>query len=323
MEESDLNQPKRHQTVPRFYLHGFAKNDTIQTIPLDGRQPFITSINNASVKKNFYTIPNLEDEYVFERKLGELEKQASKAIKKVKNGSWPLPPEHRAAVAVFISLGALRGEGFRDQIRILDSHYDAYLKNGDGAKKLQQLYVDSGRTPPTDAEAAAAISEITGSDNPLAEVNSQRHAFFLANFLQDFALLILSRPWTLYTITDGSLITGDNPLGIGPPIEDIAEENRTGVAIAQLLTFPVSRTHGILMGPITTGDHIQLGQADHFRYGTSEFHELANPLTLASCSECIFHHPDDGKFAPSDEEIAEHEPLTVIIPDRFKRGGNS
>lgn len=310
-----MNQPKRHHTVPRFYLHGFADNGKIQAIPLDGRRPFSTSINNASVKKNFYTIPDLEDEYTLERKLGEIEKLASKVIKKVKNDSWPLSPERRATLAVFISLSALRGKGFRDQIRTLDSHYDAYLKNGNGAKKLQQLYVDSGRTPPTDAEAAAAISEITSKDNPLAEVNSQRHAFFLANFLQEFSLLILSRPWTLYTITDGSLITGDNPLGIGPPTRDIANENRTGVAVAQLLTFPVSRKHGILMGPISTEDHVQLGQADQFHHGKSNFHELANSLTLASCSEYIFHHPDDRKFAPAHEEIEEHEPLTVIVPD--------
>lgn len=318
-----MSQPKRQHTVPRFYLDGFANNNKIRTVPLDGRRPFTTSINNASVKNNYYTIPNMDDEYTLERNLGELENHASHAIKELKNGTWPLSPKHRAALAVFISLGALRGETFRDQIRMLDSHYDAYLKNGDGAKKLQQLYVDSGRTPPTDADAAAAISEINSDANPLAEVDSRRHAFFLASFIQNFSILVLSRPWTLYAITEGSLITGDNPLGIGPPTEEIANEQRTGVAIAQFLTFPISRTRGILMGPISAGDHIQLGQTDHFRYDSSDFHELANALTLASCMECIFHHPDDSRFAPSEREVEKHEPPSVIIPDRFKLSGNA
>ena len=57
------NRPvaRRHHTVPRFYLRGFAEQERIMTVRLPGDQRFAQSINDASAAKDFYAISGHED----------------------------------------------------------------------------------------------------------------------------------------------------------------------------------------------------------------------------------------------------------------------
>ncbi len=92
------NRPvaRRHHTVPRFYLRGFAEQERIATVRLPGDQRSAQSINDASVAKDFYAVAGHEDsDDVIEKSLSDVEGGTAEVFRTIANGTWPLSFDDR------------------------------------------------------------------------------------------------------------------------------------------------------------------------------------------------------------------------------------
>ncbi|MDY7543364.1 MULTISPECIES: DUF4238 domain-containing protein [unclassified Cryobacterium] len=108
---SDRVQPvaRRHHTVPRFYLQGFAELDRVTTVRLPGDLRFTQSVSDATVVNNFYTVENHEaGPDVIEKALSGIEGDAAAVLKTLIEGKWPLAAEDRMTLGYFIALQATR-----------------------------------------------------------------------------------------------------------------------------------------------------------------------------------------------------------------------
>lgn len=100
---------RRHHTVPRFYLRGFAEQQRIATVRLPGVKRFVQSINDASVVKDFYTIAGHEDgDDAIEQSLSEVEGETAEIFRAITRGVWPLPSDDRMALGYFLALQVTR-----------------------------------------------------------------------------------------------------------------------------------------------------------------------------------------------------------------------
>ncbi|MCP3996472.1 MAG: DUF4238 domain-containing protein, partial [bacterium] len=89
---------KRHHTVSRFYLRGFADEaDRVRRIEIPGKTSVTLSIDNASVVKDFYTIilPDGSPSDAFERAFSSVESGAASALRSILSGQWPLVGKER------------------------------------------------------------------------------------------------------------------------------------------------------------------------------------------------------------------------------------
>lgn len=118
-----MNNPERQHTVPKFYLRGFAQHDKIRVIDLQKKSIYLSSVNKASIIKNFYTIDQGTDKFAFEKALGNVEAAAAQAFNSVKMGSWPLSLEDRVSLAVFMAISLLRGITFRNFLSQADGFF--------------------------------------------------------------------------------------------------------------------------------------------------------------------------------------------------------
>lgn len=108
---------RRHHTVPRFYLDGFASDRRIGTVRLPGKTRFVQSTLNASAHTDFYSIPNaVGGPDVVERTLARLEGDTARVFERLKDSEWPLDRVSRETVATFLAVQFLRGPNRRRQI---------------------------------------------------------------------------------------------------------------------------------------------------------------------------------------------------------------
>jgi hypothetical protein len=115
---------RRDHTVPPFYLEGFAEQGLIGTVRLPGEQRFTQSTGRASTQTDFYATPELVDGTdTFEKVLSEIEGLAANAIKKIiSERTWPLDPETRGALAMFLAIQFLRGPDQRRAMKQVIAH---------------------------------------------------------------------------------------------------------------------------------------------------------------------------------------------------------
>lgn len=94
---------RRHHTVPKFHLEGFARAGQVRTVELPCERRFLQSTGDASAITDFYTVYDQDGEPsdVLEAGLGDLAAAAAPIIKTLTaNPVWPLPAEDRMTVAL-------------------------------------------------------------------------------------------------------------------------------------------------------------------------------------------------------------------------------
>lgn len=128
---------------------------------------------------------------------------------------------------------------------------------------------------------------------------------------------VVGRPWTLVQFNRRSLITSDAPVGL---VQNEEDEPWMGVGYktAWGITFPLTRKLGLLMSSpepiIESGNPVERvhdGAFDAIIPGTTRLESFFNEHTVANASECLFHHPNDGKFVP--ELLPEPRRVTISM----------
>lgn len=306
---------RRHHTVPRFYLSGFAEHTRIATVRLPGDQRFVQSINDASVAKDFYAVAGHEDgDDAIEKSLSEVEGVAAEVFQTIAAGTWPLSLDDRMVLGSFIALQATR---VPVQRRTMDhlARQLLRLQVGAGGKPGLRRRLKQQGAEVTDELVELVWEQATRREGPPVERSKFEHIKQMIELAGKLHKYIVGRPWTLVQFNRRSLITSDAPVGL---VQDVRDEASMGVGYmtAWAITFPLTRKFGLLMSspePViasgTPVEKVHHGAADMRMSGTTTLQRFFNEYTAANASEWLFHHPKDEKSVP--EELPEPSPITI------------
>lgn len=316
---------KRHHTVPQFYLRGFAAEDQkIATVRLPGERRFVQSVRKAAAEVRFYSVEGHEDgPDVFEKLLSELEGQAARIFEVIMDGVWPLDPESRMTLALFIAVQAVRGPEQRRNMEHVAAQITR-LEIGYGGRDGVKGWFERNRgVSLTDEQAETLWDQATQLGGPPIHLAPIAHIQQIAEVSDALLPYVSGRPWTLVRFDQRSLITCDTPVGIVPhPDED--PWAGAGFMTAWGITYPLSRKLGLLMSdPMVTAhlisvEEVRAGRVDHAQAGTTKMEKFFNNSTVAAASEWLYHHPEDARFVP--DELPEPNPVTLRMqggPDDF------
>lgn len=302
---------RRHHTVPRFYLDGFASRRRIGTVRLPGHARFVQSTLNATAQSDFYTIPDAVDGTDrVERVLSKLESDAARVFDKLKDEEWPLDPQSRETLAAFLAVQFLRGPNRRSQIEQM-TRLLLQMRIGLGRRETFEDWVSRELgiilTP---EEADRAWDEGSQERGPSYTISGEKFAQHLATSLETVYPYFAGRAWVLVRFDRRSLLTCDTPIVLAPD-EDISPFSGIGVGSAMAMTVPLTRSIGLILSthvndlPDYAYGEVVQGRADWELTPTTRYAKMFNRATVENAREWIFHHPDDSHLVPANL----HEPV--------------
>lgn len=294
-----LNNPKRHHTVPKFYLRGFAEGKKLGAVNVRTGARHTTSVADATVEVNFYTVrDHATDPNEFEATLSQMEGVAAAVHRAIVGGRWPLAPHDRAAFAAFMTLQFLRLRSHRWQMyhTIAADLRDLANNNPEEFDRILSL----PGAPSREAIAGANLASL---------VSSAVHIQQITTMVPRLVEHLLGRPWELVRFESPSLLTSDEPI---TPLANPAEPQSVGLGLENswALMFPLSREVGLLMFRDPMGflvdavaEDIARGRFDTARCGDPESAHLFNTNTAMHAHMFAYHHPDDAHLMP--EQVTE------------------
>lgn len=313
--KGDREVSRRHHTVPKFYLRGFALDDQIVTVQLPGTKRFTQSVSDASVGKDFYTLEGYpEGDDAVERALAETEAATSRVFRRIIEGVWPLSFDDRMQLGHFISLQASRVPVKRRTQNELAAQL-LRLQVGVEGKEALRRKLDAPEFPVTDETLEHTWALITRPEGAPIQLSNAAHIEQMLNLSDAILKYLIGRPWTLVRFRRRSLVTSDDPVALVPDPDDEPWQG-TGFMTAWGITFPLTRKLGLLMSRPDAfieaeipSERVQAGEADQSRPGTTRLEKFFNYTTIASASQWVFHHPEDGALIP--EELPDPTPVTM------------
>ncbi|MGJ8720591.1 MAG: DUF4238 domain-containing protein [Salinibacterium amurskyense] len=287
-------KPKRHHTVPKFYLEGFADGKLLHVVNVQDGSEYDTNIVNATVESHFYRVSDHPtDPGAFEAALSEAEGVAAGILRSIAEGVWPLSANDRFAFAQFMTLQFLRVQGHRQQ---MDHAIAAILRGlaADDPAEFERILSLPGAPEGVDF----ANGEVP------ALVSSAVHIQQISTLIPALVGHLLDRPWELVRFDQPSLITSDEPL---TPIPNPRESQNVGLGLANswALLFPLTRELALVM--FRTPIPLQLTPVDrqivegHFdcsREGDPASLHAFNANTVTHALRFVFHHPADAPLMP-------------------------
>lgn len=291
------NASRRHHVVPNFYLEGFSRNGTIRVADLATNKTFTSTVVNASVRRDFYSVDGSAGPVdTFEKLLARIESEGARSIKKIKDGVWPLQENDRRLLARYIAVQATRvewiqgmmGEGL-DRVRFLVEQMLDETNSGE----------EAGRGAYWEARDGSRTFV------PLEDIRFRQNDFLasIVSGANSIEPMIGGRPWVLMRLRRRALVTSDSPIGLLPG-DGLAQESGVGFLNAAAVTFPISRKLGLLMidplVPAAAGVHIDVvraGSLDHVTPETTRMEKLFNHSASTGANQMYFH-PDDERYLP-------------------------
>lgn len=315
MDEPERELSRRHHTVPKFYLRGFALDDRITTVQLPGNKRFTQSVSDASVGKDFYMLEGHPDgDDAVERALAETEAATSPVFKRILSGVWPLALEDRMLLGHFLSLQAARVPVQRRTQNQLASQLLRLQVGVEGKEALRQKLGGMG-SPVSDEVLERTWTLITRPGGAPVELANAVHIEQMLKISDAIFVYIVGRPWSLVRFERRSLLTSDNPVALVPDPDDEPWQG-VGYLNAWAVTFPLTRKIGLVMStpqklieaevPV---ERVHTGEADQLWAGTTKWEKFINYNTIVNASQWLFHHPDDGGLIP--DELPEPTPITM------------
>jgi hypothetical protein len=289
-------KPKRHHTVPKFYLEGFADGKMLHAVNIQDGSKHKTNVVNATAESHFYRVPDHPtDPGAFEAALSEAEGVAAGILRSIAEGAWPLSANDRFAFAQFMTVQFLRVQSHRRQMH----HAIAAILRGlatDEPAEFERILSLPGAPEGVDF----ANGEVP------ALVSSAVHIQQISTLIPALVGHLLDRPWELVTFDQPSLITSDEPL---TPIPNPRDSQNVGLGLENswALLFPLTREVALVM--FRTPIPLQLtpvdrqiveGYFDYSREGDPASLQAFNANTVMHAFRFVFHHPADAHLMPSN-----------------------
>lgn len=299
-------QARRHHLVSKFYLRYFAdERDHITTVMLPGDRRFTQNIRDASVNNGFYTVIDNDghESDLAEKALAEIEGPASGAWREVALGAWPLPEEHRVAMASWLALQLLRGTRMRNSMSELATHALLIEACLGGRTRVREALAAEGRPLDDDTVNAEWVSFFT---NPYrAQVHANHHMRQLADTLPHVTESLLDRAWLLTVFERKTLATSDHPVHVveNPALREMGLG--TGIDNAEVIHAPLTRRLSLAMyEPSAIPPQLAALRQDTALRGVAATALYSNSCVVNSARRFLFHHPEDAPLAGFDL----HEP---------------
>lgn len=316
------NIPRRHHTVPEFFLRRFADGDFIQLAPRDdlGRA-FRTNVDNALVQSHFYSIDTDEgrspDVETF--LASHVEGPAARALRRVVDeGRFPPPPGLRDALSLFFAFQFLRGESMR---RVLLADYEAT------AKKLGSLMTpemarkhlsEEHGGEPSEEEVRDFVAFARNADGYRVGVSSEAnlHLSGVLPIVLDLVPYFARRSWQLLTFDEPLLITGDEPVALigrsARPGEEVL-----GVGTAREVAIPVDPRHAFVLARPDRSD------SESSRRGTAATARILSTNVGYGCHRFVAYKPGTdplrGLTLPSKSAAVRSVGAHVVMQGRPPR----
>lgn len=321
-------QAKRHHLVSKFYLRHFADEaDQVMTVMLPGhRPPFRQSIENASVRSNFFMGIGHDGQPTdaAERAFGLIEETAAGAWRNVAEGVWPLPSDAREAMAGWIALHLLRGSGPRMMMNQLGTQLLQLEVIAGGRARLRDTLRDVGE--PFDEESLNREWISLFEDPLVVEAHANQHLNYVAEALPGVTELILSRWWVLTSFERKGLATSDHPVYVVPNEAHVALGMGTGIKNADTIHLPLTRRHSLSLALRSTlPADLARRREDWNVPGTSATALYSNSCAVNSARQALFHHPGDSPLdglrlpQPRSDEIMSDGDLWRFMPDEDRQ----
>lgn len=287
---------KKHHTVPAFYLEGFSKGLTLTAVNVRSGYTHGISRRDATAQGYFYRDPgNPDHPNAFEDALGTVDGPAAELFARIAGGHWPLTPDERVLMSVFVALQFVRGADHRRQVHQLMTRELRRLQSESPAEFEELMRM----------QGAPVGIDIATEDLP-SSIAVVGHLTQITTATTDLAELLLIRPWTLVRFDEPSLLTSDAPLS---PVPDLNADENVGLGLenARALLFPINRYAGMQMhrpgsAQLLPGgtELVVHGHADTLVTGGDAHRQSFNMNTVMHCDERIYHHPDDAAVVPAD-----------------------
>lgn len=308
---------RRHQTVPNFYLKGFAtakSKPVISAVSLEDGKRRNISTRDATVRKNFYTLSGHPDgDDAFEKDLSDLEGHASVIIKKAVDGTWPLSREDREILGTFLTFQFLRGPDTRKSLDQMHGTVFSKVIAQMGANGVRNTLSKAGKDV-DDAAVDRLVQQATEPAGITMKTTALGHVHHILELVPDLLIKFVGRPWALIRFDPEKLLTCDTPVALvrDPELQDIFRG--VGVGTAWGITVPLTREVGLLLshpGPVfaemagqqqqkpeEVAEDIVAGRHDHEQSGSTRWADLFNSHTIGNARNWLFHHPDDAGLIP-------------------------
>ena len=288
--------PKRHHTVPKFYLESFADGRMIHSVNIRDGKEHNTNVVNATAESHFYRVPDHPtDPGAFEAALSKTENVAAGILRSIAQGDWPLSAGDRLAFAQFMTLQFLRVPSHRRQMHHAIASILRDLATNDPAE-FERIISLPGAPEGVDF----------GNGEVPVLVSSAAHIQQISTLIPELVGHLLGRTWELVRFDQPSLITSDEPL---TPIPNPREIQNVGLGLENswALYFPLTRKLALLMlrTPIPLeltpmGEQIVGGYLDSIRKGDPASLQAFDVNTVMHAFRFVFHHPADAHLMPSD-----------------------
>lgn len=284
------NDARRQHLVSKFYLRRFADDDKLLVrTELPGIKSHAISINNATVSRDFYSLPTASGELsdFFERQFADIEGAAATGFRMmVDEGTWPLSGEPRLAVATWIALQYLRTESVRNsQSEYLEQMIKLTVGISGKAALREHIESHEGRCI-SDARLAAEWDDLTKLGGPTLRPNPRQHIKMMYNLLAPTALMLTDRQWSLTAFTRKRLLTCDNPVSLHVR-DDYPKYLGIGLATADAYLVPVSPAHSLLIGASPQLPDMRIP-------GTASLAKSVVQHTILNARSAVYWHPRDS-----------------------------
>ncbi|MBF4632738.1 DUF4238 domain-containing protein [Clavibacter michiganensis subsp. phaseoli] len=303
MTGSAQQTSRRHHTVPRFYLRGFAAGETLLTVQLPGDRRYRQSTGNASVETDFYALAGHSGgDDVLERALSDVESSAAKVIARIAAGTWPLAEEDRMALGFFIALQSTRTQSHRRTANSIAAQV-ARIKIGFGGRASFKEQLVELSDDVTDEVVDRMWAEAVRPEGPPITVSSGDFAQQMLETATELLPAIVGRPWTLVRFNRRSLVTSDHPVSLVPQ-PDSGPHDGVGYLTAWGIAMPLTRKLGLIMSdPMPFADHfaverVRAGELDFLKAPDTQMERFLNDQTVRYASQYLYLHPDDERFLP-------------------------
>jgi hypothetical protein len=246
---------KKPHIVPKFQLRNFSSGDQICVRLLPGGQTWKVSVNDAAVRRDFYSRTRPDGTRVddVEWSLSQIESAAGPLLPDLQ-GAWPLTHEDKAKVAELFAYQAVRGPRWR-------AWHECFTRNAVAQKRREGFHeMKSGLLVPLSDQ------QLDGFENHLLS-DTQRLIRMLA-VGKKLITIFGSMTWDLVTFDEPLLAISDHPvvevpLGAGRRFPTLARGH--GLLNVLEVQIPVAPDLALLMTWKDAPDsaHVLRGAAEH------------------------------------------------------------
>lgn len=301
---------RRHHTVPRFHLRGFATGADvlIQLDTMTGRKREI-SVGDAAVIRDFYTVllPDGSRSDAWEDWLSEVENDIAPAL--VRAATMPmfrLSDDDRRRLSLWIALQYLRGpDNRRGMTDIAAMTASAQVGMGGLGYLHHAMSAGLGRNVSME-EAEIAWDDITGPAGPVIEVSGDEHLAILNQTFTKAAELIYARSWGRVRFAHRRLALADAPVYLVRV--DTPDYMGLGLASAPAVAIPLDRRTLLWLSLATDGQPLD----DKELEPTAALARAANTAAVSGAVRFVYFHPDD-ECIPHDVDLPRARPPRIEV----------